>query len=171
LKTYTQRTTLDDFDIEDYDKSEVSKNAFNMDVGIAWYHEAFRAGLSVKDVFKQDIKTKLGSYTYELTPQATVGIGYVSNYVALSLDADLTTQKRFKELDDDTQFVRIGIEGDAWGWAQLRAGYEIDLENNLDNSVTGGIGISPFDVVSLDLAGSYAGDNQFGAAANLAFTF
>ncbi|MHC5792011.1 hypothetical protein ACYT6H_10485, partial [Streptococcus pyogenes] len=77
-----------------------------------------------------------------------------------------TTQKRFKELDDDTQFVRIGIEGDAWGWAQLRAGYEIDLENNLDNSVTGGIGISPFDVVSLDLAGSYAGDNQFGAAAN-----
>ncbi|MFW1568041.1 conjugal transfer protein TraF, partial [Vibrio parahaemolyticus] len=33
LKTYTQRTTLDDFDIEDYDKSEVSKNAFNMDVG------------------------------------------------------------------------------------------------------------------------------------------
>ncbi|EJL6744592.1 conjugal transfer protein TraF [Vibrio alginolyticus] len=171
LKTYTQRTTLDDFDIEDYDKSEVSKNTFNMDLGVAWYHNAFRAGLSLKDVFEQDIETKLGNYTYELTPQATVGIGYVGNYVALSLDADLTKQKRFKELDDDTQFIRVGIEGNAWGWAQLRAGYEIDLENNLDNSVTGGIGISPFDVISLDLAGSYAGDNQFGAAANLAFTF
>ncbi|EGR0266473.1 conjugal transfer protein TraF [Vibrio alginolyticus] len=171
LKTYTQRTTLDDFDIEDYDKSEVSKNTFNMDLGVAWYHNAFRAGLSLKDVFEQDIETKLGNYTYELTPQATVGIGYVGNYVALSLDADLTRQKRFKELDDDTQFIRVGIEGNAWGWAQLRAGYEIDLENNLDNSVTGGIGISPFDVISLDLAGSYAGDNQFGAAANLAFTF
>ncbi|EPN4986236.1 conjugal transfer protein TraF [Vibrio alginolyticus] len=171
LKTYTQRTTLDDFDIEDYDKSEVSKNTFNMDLGVAWYHNAFRAGLSLKDVFEQDIETKLGNYTYELTPQAAVGIGYVGNYVALSLDADLTKQKRFKELDDDTQFIRVGIEGNAWGWAQLRAGYEIDLENNLDNSVTGGIGISPFDVISLDLAGSYAGDNQFGAAANLAFTF
>ena len=76
----------------------------------------------------------------------TLGIGYVGDYVALSLDADLTKQKRFKELDDDTQFIRVGIEGNAWGWAQLRAGYEVDLENNLDNSVTGGIGISPFDV-------------------------
>ncbi|MFH4676383.1 conjugal transfer protein TraF [Vibrio diabolicus] len=171
LKTYTQRTTLDDFDIEDYDKSEVSKNTFNMDLGVAWYHNAFRAGLSLKDVFEQDIETKLGNYTYELTPQATLGIGYVGDYVALSLDADLTKQKRFKELDDDTQFIRVGIEGNAWGWAQLRAGYEVDLENNLDNSVTGGIGISPFDVISVDLAGSYAGDNQFGAAANLAFTF
>ena len=109
LKTYTQRTTLDDFDIEDYDKSEVSKNTFNMDLGVAWYHNAFRAGLSLKDVFEQDIETKLGNYTYELTPQATVGIGYVGNYVALSLDADLTKQKRFKELDDDTQFIRVGI--------------------------------------------------------------
>lgn len=171
LKTYTQRTTLDDFDIEDYDKSEVSKNTFNMDLGVAWYHNAFRAGLSLKDVFEQDIETKLGNYTYELTPQATLGIGYVGDYVALSLDADLTKQKRFKELNDDTQFIRVGIEGNAWGWAQLRAGYEVDLENNLDNSVTGGIGISPFDVISVDLAGSYAGDNQFGAAANLAFTF
>ncbi|MCG9621477.1 conjugal transfer protein TraF [Vibrio diabolicus] len=171
LKTYTQRTTLDDFDIEDYDKSEVSKNTFNMDLGVAWYHNAFRAGLSLKDVFEQDIETKLGNYTYELTPQATLGIGYVGDYVALSLDADLTKKKRFKELDDDTQFIRVGIEGNAWGWAQLRAGYEVDLENNLDNSVTGGIGISPFDVISVDLAGSYAGDNQFGAAANLAFTF
>ena len=52
---------------------------------------------------------------------------------------------------------------------QLRAGYEMDLEDTLDDSLTAGIGISPFDVVSLDLAGSYAGENQFGASLNLAF--
>ncbi len=54
---------------------------------------------------------------------------------------------------------------------QLRAGYEVDLQNSLDNSVSVGLGVSPWDVVSFDLAGSYAGDNQFGLSANLAFTF
>ncbi|CSB39989.1 TraF protein [Vibrio cholerae] len=67
--------------------------------------------------------------------------------------------------------MRFGVEGNAWGWAQLRAGYEVDLQNSLDNSVSVGLGVSPWDVVSLDLAGSYAGDNQFGLSANLAFTF
>lgn len=171
LMTYSQRTSLDDFDVEDYDKSEVSKSAFNMDLGMAWHKNAFRAGITIKDLFKQDIDTELGGYTYELTPQATVGLGYASDYVSFSIDADLTKQKRFKELADDTQFVRVGIEGNAWGWAQLRAGYEMDLEDTLENSITAGIGISPFDVVSLDIAGSYAGENQLGAAANLAFTF
>ena len=57
------------------------------------------------------------------------------------------------------------------GGAQLRAGYEMDLEKTLDNSVTAGIGISPFDLLSLDIAGAYAGANQFGVSGNLAFTF
>jgi len=88
-----------------------------------------------------------------------------------TVDWDLTTQKRFAGLDDDTQFLRFGIEGNAWGWAQLRAGYEVDLEDTLDNSITAGLGISPGDLVSLDFAGNYAGDNQFGLSGNLAFTF
>ena len=57
------------------------------------------------------------------------------------------------------------------GWAQLRLGYEIDLEDTLDNSFTFGVGISPADLVSFDLAASYAGDNQYGLSGNLAFTF
>ena len=54
---------------------------------------------------------------------------------------------------------------------QLRLGYEIDLEDTLDNSFTFGVGISPADLVSFDLAASYAGDNQYGLSGNLAFTF
>ncbi|WP_165311912.1 conjugal transfer protein TraF [Vibrio ziniensis] len=172
LVTYSQLVTLEDFELDDYDQSEISKTAFNMDLGAVWYKDAFRVGLSVKDVFKQEIETEIGGYTYELSPKATLGLGYAGDFFALSLDADLTTQKRFKEFDtDDSQFVRVGVEANAWGWAQLRAGYEMDLKDNLQNSITAGIGISPFDVVSLDIAGSYAGENQFGAAANLAFTF
>jgi hypothetical protein len=73
--------------------------------------------------------------------------------------------------DDDTQFLRFGVEGNAWGWAQLRAGYEMDLQDTLDNSITAGIGISPFDLISIDVAGAYTGENQMGASVDLAFTF
>ncbi|MDA0150139.1 conjugal transfer protein TraF [Vibrio sp. LaRot3] len=171
LVTYSQQASLDTFDLDDYDKSEVTESAFNLDMGMAWHSGPLRAGLALKNLFSQEINTQVGNYTYELNPQATVGFGYAGEFVAASVDFDLTKQKRFKELADDTQFLRFGIEGNAWGWAQLRAGYEIDLEDTLENSVTAGIGMSPFDVVSLDLAGSYAGDNQFGASLNLAFTF
>ncbi|MGB5122154.1 MAG: conjugal transfer protein TraF, partial [Vibrio fluvialis] len=41
----------------------------------------------------------------------------------------------------------------------------------LDNSITAGLGISPGDLVSVDLAANYAGNYQYGLSANLAFTF
>lgn len=87
------------------------------------------------------------------------------------MDADLTKQTRFQGAQNDTQFVRFGLEGDLWGWAQLRADYEVDLQDTVDNTVTAGIGISPFDVLSIDIAGAYTGENQFGVSAALAFTF
>ena len=171
LITYSQRDSLDKFDLGEYDKSERSETAFNMDMGVAWHSDAWRAGLAMKNVFSQEIGTEIGNYTYELNPQATLGLGYVGELFTASMDFDLTKQKRYKEIDDDTRFVRFGMEANAWGWAQLRAGYEMDLEDTLDDSITAGIGISPFDAVSFDVAGSYAGENQFGASANLAFTF
>ncbi|HAS61114.1 MAG TPA: conjugal transfer protein TraF [Vibrio sp.] len=171
LITYSQRDSLDKFDLGEYDKSERSETAFNMDMGVAWHSDAWRAGLAMKNVFSQEIGTEIGNYTYELNPQATLGLGYVGELFTASMDFDLTKQKRYKEIDDDTRFVRFGMEANAWGWAQLRAGYEMDLEDTLDDSISAGIGISPFDAVSFDVAGSYAGENQFGASANLAFTF
>jgi hypothetical protein len=173
MATYAQRVTVADFDITDYNESEISKNAFNLDLGAIWYKNDFRAGLAVKDLLSQEIEAKGEGIedTYKLDTQVTVAIAYASEYFTAAIDADLTKQTRFQNISDDTQFVRFGVEGNAWGWAQLRAGYEVDLQDTLDNSITAGIGISPFDVVSLDIAGSYAEDNQFGAAANLAVTF
>lgn len=173
MTTYAQRTNVEDFDIEDYDQTEVTKNAFNVDLGAVWYKGNFRTALAVKDIIAQEIHAEHNGLrdTYELNTQVTFGLAYAAEYFTAAFDADLTKQTRFKSLNDDTQFVRFGIEGNAWGWAQLRAGYEMDLEDTLENSITAGIGISPFDVVSLDVAGSYAGDNQFGASANLAFMF
>lgn len=175
MRTYYIEPSVKDFDIEDYDQSEHSQNAFNLDLGAVWYKNNFQVGLSVKDLLSQEIDLKntngVKMDVYELNTQVSAGVSYHSQFFTVALDADLTKQERFKSLNDETQFVRIGVEGNAWGWAQLRAGYEVDLEDTLENAFTAGIGISPFDVVSLDIAGSYAGNNQFGVAGNLAFTF
>ncbi|WP_295891296.1 conjugal transfer protein TraF [uncultured Vibrio sp.] len=174
MTTYKQVISVEDFDIDDYDQSETSKSAFNLDLGAVWLYQQFRAGIAVKDLFSQSIDTVVasnGATTYELDTQVTVSGAYTLEYFIATFDWDLTDQSRFSGYDDDTQFLRFGVEGNAFGWAQLRAGYQVDLEDTLDDSVTAGIGISPGDLVSLDFAGSYAGDNQFGLSANLAFTF
>ncbi|EOV1171776.1 conjugal transfer protein TraF [Vibrio fluvialis] len=171
LRTYKEVVTVQNFDLSDYDQSKTSKNAFNLDIGAVWLIDNFRAGIAAKDLISQEIKTYDDQSSYTLDPQVTVSGGYVTDFLALAVDWDLTKQKRFKGVDDDTQFLRFGVEGNAWGWAQLRAGYEIDLESTLDNSITAGLGISPGDLVSVDLAANYAGNYQYGLSANLAFTF
>lgn len=158
LRTYKEVVTVKDFDLSDYDQSKTSKNAFNLDIGAVWLKDNFRAGIAAKDLISQEIKTYDDQSSYTLDPQVTVSGGYVTDFLALAIDWDLTKQKRFKGVDDDTQFLRFGVEGNAWGWAQLRAGYEIDLESTLDNSITAGLGISPGDLVSVDLAANYAGN-------------
>ena len=177
MTTYAQVATVEDFDIDDYDESETSKSAFNFDLGAVWYKEDFKVAVAVKDLIAQEIDVidTQGNIdgTYNLDTQVTVGVAYDTDFFVAAIDADLTKQTRFENIgtNDDTQFVRFGIEGNAWGWAQLRAGYEIDLEETLDNSITAGLGFSPFDLVSLDIAGSYTGENQVGVSANLALTF
>ncbi|EII7297766.1 conjugal transfer protein TraF [Vibrio cholerae] len=171
LRTYQDNASVKSFDLDDYDKSEVKDNAFNLDMGAVWLIDQYRVGIVAKDLFAKDIQTQNRNNTYKLDTQIAVSGSYVSDFFIAAVDLDLTKQRRFNGDNDDTQFMRFGVEGNAWGWAQLRAGYEMDLQNSLDNSVSVGLGVSPWDVVSLDLAGSYAGDNQFGLSANLAFTF
>ncbi|CAH8196557.1 Conjugal transfer protein TraF [Vibrio aestuarianus] len=171
LRTYKQTVSVKDFDLSDYDKSETNDNAFNLDFGAIWLIDNFRIGVAVKDLFAQELKTIDGISAYQLDTQVTFSGGYVTELFSAAIDIDATKQERFKNLKDDTQYLRFGVEGNAWGWVQLRAGYEMDLEDTLDDAFTFGIGISPGDLVSFDLAGNYAGDNQFGVSGNLAFTF
>ncbi len=171
LRTYQDNASVKSFDLDDYDKSEVKDNSFNLDMGAVWLIDQYRVGIVAKDLFAKDIQTQNRNNTYKLDTQIAVSGSYVSDFFIAAVDLDLTKQRRFNGDNDDTQFMRFGVEGNAWGWAQLRAYYEVDLQNSLDNSVSVGLGVSPWDVVSLDLAGSYAYDNQFGLSANLAFTF
>jgi len=173
LKTYKQNLSVEDFDVSDYDKSETKRNTFNLDLGAIWFVDNYRLGVAIKDLFAKEIDTLdiAGVSTYKLNTQVTASGAYTMEYLTATIDWDLTKQKRFTDVADDTQFLRLGVEGNAFGWAQLRGGYQFDIEDTLDDSFTLGIGISPGDLVSIDLAGSYAGDNQYGLSGNLSFTF
>ncbi|MFT7682908.1 MAG: hypothetical protein ACI935_002392 [Moritella dasanensis] len=171
LQTYSDISNVDDFDLELEDAdSEVT--AFNFDLGAVWMKNDFRAALAVKDILAQEIKSTTGTgKTYEMNPQATLGLAYAVEYFTFGVDVDLTEQTRYVELEDNTQFARVGVEFNAWHWAQLRAGYEHDIQGTMEDSLTAGIGISPFGTLNLDVAGSYGSDNQVGASASLSFTF
>ncbi|MGX9309646.1 conjugal transfer protein TraF, partial [Pantoea ananatis] len=73
--------------------------------------------------------------------------------------------------DEKAQYAGVGAELNAWNWAQLRAGYRADMRNSDRSMFTAGVGISPFNVVHLDLTGMAGTDRSYGAAAQLSFTF
>src|SRR3546814_936527 len=64
---------------------------------------------------------------------------------------ELLKNNGFGEVQD-TQMLRLGAEIASSKVAQLRAGYVHDLEGNQDDMFTLGFGLSPFDVVNLDIA-------------------
>lgn len=177
--------------MSDYDGSDAlddtsDKTVFNMDIGAAYsFDNGFTLGLVGKNILSQDIKLKESkglSGTYKLNGVYTASASYANSWLTVGLDADINKTKNFDSLtgfnnvgiskdDDDIQFMGVGAEFNAWDWAQLRVGYKVDVQNNLDDEITAGIGLVPFKVFHLDLSGSYAGDSQYGASIQTYFTF
>ena len=174
LHSFYSMSTLDDFELSDYDESSTKENTFNIDFGLLYQWKEISVGLSAIDLISQKIDTLEvagKSHRYNIDPKVTLGAAYQLKYFTFAIDADLTKQTRLEGVDDDTQFVRFGFEGDLFHWAQLRLGYEHNLEQSLQDSVTAGIGFSPFDVVHLDISAAYADETQASIGANLSLTF
>ncbi|CAM4297163.1 conjugal transfer protein TraF [Vibrio neonatus] len=174
LHSYYSKSSLDDFELSDYDDSKNTENVFNLDVGFLYQWHALSVGLSAKNLISNEIETAPisgTSHTYQVDPNIAMGVAYQLEYFTVAVDGDLNKQTRFKHITtDDTQFIRAGVEGNLFNWAQLRVGYEHDLEGNFKDSITAGIGLSPFDVVHIDIAGSYADETQAGIGLNLSLT-
>jgi len=163
-------------DSEDLDDQIDGDNRFaddniNFDLGAStMIHENLRVGLAARNLMGGTFAGLSGLYDYKLDPTLTTGIAYTSGPLTLAADLDLTTTTRFQEIDsDDSQFLRLGAEL-KWQWAQLRAGYILDLEDNYTNMATAGIGFSPFGVMHFDLAGA-VGENSYAGSLALSFTF
>ncbi|ART81076.1 hypothetical protein CBP12_02855 [Oceanisphaera avium] len=175
VDTFNYATRVDDFETSDVNDSRYrdSETGFNADLGLALDYSQLTFGLSARNLIARDVDTKViegKKFTYQIAPLVTTGVAYRTDLGTLAADLDLTETKGFSHIKS-SQYASVGGELDAWGWAQLRAGYRTDLKGDMPNMVTAGLGLSPFKVVHLDLAGMVGSDKAMGAAVTMSYTF
>ncbi|MDN6319956.1 MAG: conjugal transfer protein TraF [Marinobacter sp.] len=185
LQTFQYTETVSGFEDDEFDGDEyqTEKSGFNLDIGAAYAfgdEKQWNAGIVVKNIIPMELdsaQSKAGEEkrTLELNPMATVGIAHKSNYHVVTAEVDLTKKEAFG-FEDDTQWVALGAEFDAWRYAQLRVGARYNLASNDDNDgiaeetqFTAGIGLNVFGA-RLDL-GALISDADMGAALELGAAF
>lgn len=172
IYAYSYEATLQNYDLTDARDNGVGETMFNMDAGFMWFHGPIRLGVSAMNLVSRDIETKPTpisgtTSSYQIRPQYTVGGGIVADYATLSVDYDLTEDERFTGYDDNTQWLRVGGEVDIMRQLKLRAGWKRNLAyDNLDDTLTAGIGLSPLNLFQLDIGASYTNENSMGAYVN-----
>lgn len=152
-------------------------SGFNFDLGLAKDHEnGWRSGFVIKNVIPQNYDFKripagaapgsaqITTGTLKLKPQARVGASHSTSWSTVAMDLDLTANDP-AGFENKSQYLALGGELNAWGWAQLRAGYRANLKDTARNVTSVGVGLGPLDVT---VAGS---GNEVGASIALGFTF
>ncbi|WP_421911329.1 conjugal transfer protein TraF [Marinobacter sp.] len=185
LRTFQYTETVSGFEDDEFDSDEyqTDKSGFNLDVGAAYAfgsRNQWNAGIAVKNLIPMDLDSAASSpdeekRTLELDPMVTAGIAHKGDFHVLTAEIDLTEKKAFG-YEDDTQWVALGAEFDAFRYAQLRFGVRQNLASNDDNDgieedtqFTAGIGLSPFGA-RLDIGGLIS-DADLGAAIELGAAF
>ncbi|OEY65544.1 conjugal transfer protein TraF [Marinobacter sp. X15-166B] len=186
LRTFQYTETISTFDDDDFDakENETSKSGFNIDIGAAYAfgdHKQWNAGAAVKNLIPMkldsayDVSRGERKHTLELKPKVTAGIAHQGNYHVVTAELDLTKQQGFGYADD-TQWLALGAEFDAFRHAQLRAGVRHNLASNDDSNgiaeetqFTAGIGLAPFGA-RLDIGALYS-DADLGASLELGVAF
>ena len=162
IDTYFYSQNANDVDTDDIEAEDYLKDYtnINLDLGLAYFPlRSLTIGLTLRDIMRHDYDTITvngESDTYEAQLSATAGIAYQNRFFSAAIDGDVLPQKGLKSVED-SQFVRGGIELDAWQWAQLRVGIRMDTKGVRDNAMTAGINVSPFDRVHFGFSG-WTGD-------------
>ena len=188
LRTFQYTETVAGFEDDNFDndENETDKSGLNLDVGAAYAfgeQNEWNAGVVVKNLIPMELDSNPSpdprkneqEYTLELKPMLTAGIAHTGNFHVVTAELDLTKKKDFGYADD-TQWLAVGVELDAWRYAQIRFGARQNLASNDDNNgiaeetqYTAGIGLSLFGA-RLDL-GALVSDADMGAALELGAAF
>jgi hypothetical protein len=188
LRTFQYTETVAGFedDNADSDENQTEKSGFNLDVGAAYAFgedKQWNAGVVIKNLIPMELDSSVSTdplkqeqqYTLELKPMLTAGVAHIGEYHVLTAELDLTKKKGFGYADN-TQWLAVGAEFDAFRYAQLRLGARQNLASNDDNDgiaeetqFTAGIGLNLFGA-RLDL-GAVVSDADLGAALELGAAF
>jgi hypothetical protein len=131
-----------------------SESHFSFDVGASKLFQTeaghnVTTGLVIKNVVSKSLKTALGN-AIEIAPQVTAGAAYGTGWFTGTADVDLIKNKAvITSLTKESQFVRLGAEFDAKGWAQIRLGYRHDLTGSYAGLPSIGLGLN-LKILNLD---------------------
>ncbi|WP_138435451.1 conjugal transfer protein TraF [Marinobacter shengliensis] len=179
---YTERVSRFDDDDFDGDEFETDKSGFNLDIGAAYAfgeNREWNAGIVARNLIPMELDSAQArgeeKRTLELNPMVTAAIAHKSDYHVVTAELDLTKKKAFG-FEDDTQWLAVGAEFDAWRYAQLRAGIRHNLASNSDNDgieedtqFTAGLGLNVLGA-RLDIGALYS-SADVGAAIELGTSF
>jgi hypothetical protein len=187
LRTFQYTESVSGFEDDEFDsdQNQTDKSGFNLDIGAAYAfgdEKQWNAGIVVKNLIPMELdsaasRPELGEEvrTLELNPMATAGIAHRSEYHVVTAEIDLTKKEAFG-YEDDTQWLALGAEFDAFRYAQLRVGVRHNLASNDDNDgieektqFTAGLGLNIVGV-RLDIGALYS-DADAGAALELGTAF
>lgn len=187
LRTFQYTESVSGFEDDEFDGDEyqTEKSGFNLDIGAAYafgQDNEWNAGVVVKNLIPMELDSARSrpelnekQYTLELNPMVTAGIAHKSDYHVVTAELDLTKKEAFG-YEDDTQWLALGAEFDAWRYAQLRAGVRHNLASNDDNAgieektqFTAGLGLNILGA-RLDIGALYS-SADVGAAIELGTAF
>lgn len=169
-ETFIYESTVSEYDEDDFDGDEFTEesSATSMDAGITYVTGNLRYGLAVANVMEKDFETVDGD-KFELSRQTTAAVGYTGSWFTAEAALDLTATEVFGL--GESKMFRAGIELRPVSWLQIRGGMQRDTEDTIPDTYSVGLGISPFDVVNIDLAGFTGKNETMGAALQLGLRF
>lgn len=160
---------IDDFDEDDIKDCDNKASGANIDLGVSYtFQEWLSVGFVAENLISKDYTSKYGM-VYELKPQYTLGVAAKYGIATFLADVELVKNSGFGEVYE-TQYANIGAKLNFWKQASLSLGYQIDMKGNEENLFSVGIGISPGDLVSLDLVGMI-GSDTYGAGIRFGLKF
>lgn len=174
VETFYYRDTVNDFDTDEIEDNRedysTSSDFFSVDAGVTYLQGPLRYAMVINNIVGKTVETIVPGDTLKIEPQAVAAVGYDIGWFNAEAALDVTANNNFA-LNKDVQQLRLGAELGANKWAQLRFGYKTDLEGNLEDTYSVGLGLSPFNVINLDIAVTAGDKNTYGGALQLGMRF
>lgn len=158
--------SIADFDDDDFDFDDAFADTDGINFDLATYvafgsERQWHAALVINNIASQSVGLRLESgqaLNFELEMSSSLGFSYQGSWFSLSTEIDLIERAHFQELNAP-KYASLGGQVDLGEHMQFRLGARTDLNDNEADIYTVGLGVSPWDVFSFDIA-AFTGQNE-----------
>jgi len=176
IDTYSYDISINSDGLQEFEDAFLDgldkQSHFNLDAGIAFdFYDTFRVAVSGRNMLKKNLEVETTAYkgigqadekmVFTLAPLVTAGFALHHDFATLTAEMDLNDAIGF-ESNSESRYARGGVEANLFDFLQLRAGIRHDLNDVRDDLYTFGFGISPMDLVHIDLAATVSKNGAYG---------